>query len=157
MTNEGYTSERDISKILRNAFGICGVKWNIKHPDYDYLGLATCTAKIKADDSNISVVAFPHLVGYSQPGVPIYRAHIISNGMRADDSIIDESKIAQYLEKGIQLKHADGKISLKKTVNAKTQKPNSVNTIDAEDLKNAIYDILKATAELKQTATKPEY
>ncbi len=155
MSNNGYTSEKDMSKILRNVFGICDVKWAIKHPDYKYSGLATCTAEI--DGLNISVVAFPLLVGYEQPGIPIYRAHIISNGMLAGDSIIDESQIAQYLKKGIQLKHADGKITLKKTIDPKTHNIDSVNTIDPEDLKESIYSIIEATAELEQNAIKTEH
>lgn len=155
MSNNGYTSEKDMSKILRNAFGICGVKWNVKHPDYEYFGLATCIAKI--DGLGISVVAFPLLVGYMQPDVPIYRAHILSNVLQDGDSkIIEESQLAKYAKKGIVLEKANGKTTLKKTVDTKTHDIDSINTIDPDDLKKAIYGILEATAELEQNAIKTE-
>ncbi len=154
MSNNGYTSEKDMSKILKNAFGISGIEWDIKHPNYEYSGLATCTAKL--DGLNISIVAFPLLVGYAQPGVPIYRAHVFSKELQDINPIIDESQIAQYAEKGITLKKVNGKTVFKKTVDAKTHDSNSVNTIESNDLKKAIYEILEATTELERNIAKTE-
>ncbi len=153
MNGNGYTTERDIAGVLSKVFEENeDVVWDFKSPDYNYLGLSTCTTRI--NNRGISkIVAFHLSEGYEPPGVPVYRLHIITDelpSINGDSDAINQEQINGYAEKGIFLNKVNGKNTFKKTVDALTQNLQSVNTIDLHDLEQSLYCVIEAMYEMQR-------